>query len=558
MLYENTFDSTSLDDFEVEESESDIGTHDVLAGKLELSVDPGLFAAFKKTYMLRYKYPVGTGEFSIDIDSHTFLDGNEYEVGLALVPTSSPLIYDPAKVDFVGVRSIGGVNKATARSVRYPDIESNETSSYSLPMTVKIVRSDKFIRMSIINGGIETVLLTTTDVPDGPSVICIMISADTSLAADATFDNVSLNWESPIGNMLWFYMPNWYQKYPIGISTSGDIQLTKNGVICILQDIADLLDTAENGLFLHPGIGPGLIKFLGLPDKESNTTRLINQVSSSLETEGVEPRLQDGKSTVTVEAITTESFKVSIEASAIDGDTVIPLNLVYEYGVDSLAKLWANPSYAPLTETPVGPDGYSYPSLGRDHYIDRDNPITDPSEEKELPQYKIIEAIGMEFDILLYSFIQMRNDFSIATSSEDGLVALGAKRNLIKKASESREEFRERISDELENKQDDGRLQGLDKLFAFYNFDSTSIEGFTVISADEWPRQYWAQVHVYLEANAPIEVTQSEFFLAVERRKRACRRVVFKEIKGGARTWNQGKWDNGPIIDHDVFLESFN
>ena len=47
------------------------------------------------------------------------------------------------------------------------------------------------------------------------------------------------------------------------VSPSGDLAITRDGRVCLLQDIAHLLETPPGDLFSHPEYGSGLGRLLG-------------------------------------------------------------------------------------------------------------------------------------------------------------------------------------------------------------------------------------------------------------------------------------------------------
>ena len=126
----------------------------------------------------------------------------------------------------------------------------------------------------------------------------------------------------------------------LGISVTGDLALTLNGRVCLLQDIADLLETLPKDLFGHPGYGAGIGRLFGenyKPDFVSHVERAIKDALTN--DPSVSPRLIPGNTKVNVQRFSDTELSVSILCEAITEGQIIPLNLVWEYGIDDVSRI---------------------------------------------------------------------------------------------------------------------------------------------------------------------------------------------------------------------------
>jgi len=126
----------------------------------------------------------------------------------------------------------------------------------------------------------------------------------------------------------------------LGISVTGDLALTPNGRVCLLQDIADLLETLPKDLFGHPGYGAGIGRLFGesyKPDFVSHVERAIKDALTN--DPSVSPRLVPGNTRVEIRRFSDTELSVSIACEAISDGQIIPLNLVWEFGIDDVSRI---------------------------------------------------------------------------------------------------------------------------------------------------------------------------------------------------------------------------
>ena len=126
----------------------------------------------------------------------------------------------------------------------------------------------------------------------------------------------------------------------LGLSVTGDLALTPNGRVCLLQDIADLLETLPKDLFGHPGYGAGIGRLFGenyKPDFVSHVERTIKD--ALINDPSVSPRLVPGNTKVEMQRFSDTELSVSITCEAIADGQIIPLNLVWEYGIDDVSRI---------------------------------------------------------------------------------------------------------------------------------------------------------------------------------------------------------------------------
>ena len=126
----------------------------------------------------------------------------------------------------------------------------------------------------------------------------------------------------------------------LAISVTGDLALTPNGRVCLLQDIADLLETLPKDLFGHPGYGAGIGRLFGenyKPDFVSHVERAIKDALTN--DPSVSPRLVPGNTRVEMQRFSDTELSVFILCQAISDGQIIPLNLVWEYGIDDVSRI---------------------------------------------------------------------------------------------------------------------------------------------------------------------------------------------------------------------------
>ncbi len=105
---------------------------------------------------------------------------------------------------------------------------------------------------------------------------------------------------------------------------TGDIQLV-TGKACVAQDIKHKLMSSADALFLHPGWGADLVRFIHAANDPLNRLDLQQAVQEALERD---PRVEAG--TAAAEVLSWERDHISIRATCrIIGETN-PLNLVID------------------------------------------------------------------------------------------------------------------------------------------------------------------------------------------------------------------------------------
>ena len=119
---------------------------------------------------------------------------------------------------------------------------------------------------------------------------------------------------------------------------NGDLAVTPSGRICLLQDVEHALDTMAGDLFGHPTYGAGVARLLG---EEGGTARqgFVRAVKDALIYEpGVAARIVPESVTVTILSADATEVSVRTEFDAIDGDTIVPMNLVHRFGLDEYGR----------------------------------------------------------------------------------------------------------------------------------------------------------------------------------------------------------------------------
>ena len=126
----------------------------------------------------------------------------------------------------------------------------------------------------------------------------------------------------------------------LAISNTGDLALTPRGTACLLQDIAHLLETLPGDLFSHPEYGTGIGRLFGENWRTGFVQHVERAVRDALVNDpSVAPRLLSETVKVEMERFSDTELSVSITATAISDDQVIPLNLVWQYGLDDISRV---------------------------------------------------------------------------------------------------------------------------------------------------------------------------------------------------------------------------
>ena len=127
----------------------------------------------------------------------------------------------------------------------------------------------------------------------------------------------------------------------LAISVTGDLALTPNGRVCLLQDIADLLETLPKDLFGHPEYGAGIGRLFGESYKAGFVRHVERAVRDALINDpSVAPRLLPETVQVDMERCSDTELSVSIQASAISDGQIVPLNFVWQYGLDDVSRIF--------------------------------------------------------------------------------------------------------------------------------------------------------------------------------------------------------------------------
>lgn len=127
----------------------------------------------------------------------------------------------------------------------------------------------------------------------------------------------------------------------LAISITGDLALTPRGTACLLQDIADLLETLPGDLFGHPEYGAGIGRLFGENHRAGFVRHVQRAVRDALINDpSVAPRLLPETVRVEMQRASDRELSVSIQASAISGDQIVPLNFVWQYGLDDVSRIF--------------------------------------------------------------------------------------------------------------------------------------------------------------------------------------------------------------------------
>ena len=124
------------------------------------------------------------------------------------------------------------------------------------------------------------------------------------------------------------------------ISPTGDLALTPDGRVCLLQDIAHLLETIPGDLYGHSEYGAGIGRLFGEENRKIES-RIARAVEDALNFSGaVAGRIVKGSARVKSTRLTDSEMEVKITLQAIEGDQVSPLNLVWRYGLDNISEIF--------------------------------------------------------------------------------------------------------------------------------------------------------------------------------------------------------------------------
>jgi len=105
---------------------------------------------------------------------------------------------------------------------------------------------------------------------------------------------------------------------------TGDVQLV-TGFACVAQDIMHKLMSPADALFLHPGWGADLLRFIQAVDSPLNRLDLQQSVQEALESD---PRVETGSAEAEVSS--WERDHISVRASCRIISETNPLNLLID------------------------------------------------------------------------------------------------------------------------------------------------------------------------------------------------------------------------------------
>jgi phage baseplate assembly protein W len=127
----------------------------------------------------------------------------------------------------------------------------------------------------------------------------------------------------------------------LSVSVTGDLALTPRGSVCLLQDIADLLETLPGDLFGHPDYGAGIGRLFGENYKAGFVRHVERAVRDALVNDpSVAPRLLPETVQVDMERYSERELSVAINVSAISDGQIVPLNFVWQYGLDEVSRIF--------------------------------------------------------------------------------------------------------------------------------------------------------------------------------------------------------------------------
>jgi len=115
------------------------------------------------------------------------------------------------------------------------------------------------------------------------------------------------------------------------IAPTGDLAVTPNGTTCLLQDVANLLDSLPGDLYGHAEYGAGVFRLVGEEDRPDFTSLVIRSISDALlYDDAVGPRIEP--ESVQVELLPSVQLRSSsfrITFMPLGEEWTTPLNLVW-------------------------------------------------------------------------------------------------------------------------------------------------------------------------------------------------------------------------------------
>jgi len=469
----------------------------------------------------------------------------------------------------------------------------------SLPIRLWLEKYNQTLTYGYYSGSTKVQLpkVTMPDVYYYLSFSTITKTSD-AVESDVVFELVKFEFDSPSGRRIWDNQPEWFRNYPLHVEPTGDLALTPNGIICLLQDVTNVLDSAQGEFQQHPELGANLAALWGGSDDANARDRMKRQIENALSLDPIASRIDGEKTEITITETSIEAFTVYIQITESEGGNSLNLALMYNKG--DLVKVTS-------LNNPV--TGYLYPTLGRDLYLDRDNPIMDESEWDTLPQWSIVEGIGLELDQLIFAAIEAADNMTIMRAGpnwfanldstavtalkveypglldiDNGLDLLGPERDSVRLSDETDEVYRQRLLDEWTWKHADGKTTGIEHLCESLGFTVKVEEGWHpdfytrmlahgisfpvgdhdmdtpgVVDGDGFytsPRVClrWPEVHLVLTHTGAATYTWQEFFQKISKRQRAGRRVCFHYPSNPRPGWLTGfDWDT-EWTNWDCFL----
>lgn len=107
----------------------------------------------------------------------------------------------------------------------------------------------------------------------------------------------------------------------------GDVSIVSR-IKCLQQDLLNALTTPKGSLFWHPNYGVDIFKYIKMTNTATNRLQLILDIKRTI---NADPRVQIGKTIVTVTSWDLQKIKIKIQVLPIK--TAHPLNFVLGYGV---------------------------------------------------------------------------------------------------------------------------------------------------------------------------------------------------------------------------------
>lgn len=115
-------------------------------------------------------------------------------------------------------------------------------------------------------------------------------------------------------------------------TSTGDLAVTPNGRVCLLQDIAHLLDTLPGDLFGHTEFGAGVTRLAGENDRPDFADLVMRSITDALlYDDSVGPRIESDSVDVTVVERTSNSITFNVAFQPLDEEYTTLANLVWRF-----------------------------------------------------------------------------------------------------------------------------------------------------------------------------------------------------------------------------------